>query len=156
LQQATIEHFTMVVIVATPAEILQLGLQVVGISMVGRHETNMERFMAHFGTSPESCSAIFVDLQTTQNATARIAKPDILYFFVALNWLKTYRTEAQTAGTFKLDEKTVRKYVWNYVWAIQALKDQKVRADIGLFCTTTDTLSNTVHLSLILDCLASF
>jgi hypothetical protein len=44
----------MVVIIATPAEILQLGLQVVGIFMVGRHETNMERFMAHFGTSPES------------------------------------------------------------------------------------------------------
>jgi hypothetical protein len=60
---ATIEPFTMVVIVATPAEILQLGLQVVGICMVGRHETNMERFMAHFGTSPESCSAIFVDPQ---------------------------------------------------------------------------------------------
>jgi hypothetical protein len=61
----------MVVIIATPAEILQLGLQVVGICMVGRHETNMERFMAHFGTSPESCSAIFVDLQTTLQRTER-------------------------------------------------------------------------------------
>jgi hypothetical protein len=77
----------MVVAIVNPTDFLQLGLEIVGYSLSRqtiRHKTNVERFMAHFGTSPESCSAIFVDLQTTQIAMARIAKPDILCFFMTL------------------------------------------------------------------------
>ena len=41
-----------------------------------RHETNVKRFMAHYGTSTESGVVLcnFVDLQTTQNVTDQIAK----------------------------------------------------------------------------------
>jgi hypothetical protein len=47
---------------------------------------------------------------------------------MAMYWLKTYQSESVMAGTFKVDEKTVRTYVWKYVLAIQALKEQKVNA----------------------------
>jgi hypothetical protein len=58
----------------------------------------------------------------------RIVKPDIKHFFMTLYWLKTYGSEAQLAGEFNVDEKTVRKWVVKYVDAMQALKGQKVRA----------------------------
>jgi hypothetical protein len=130
------------VISIDPADWLRLGLESVGFSSTrqkGHREMNVECFLAHFGASPETCSAIFVDLQTTHIATARIAKPDILYLLMAINWLKTYPTEAQMAGIFKVDEMTVRTHVWKYVRAIQALKGQKVSADRTFM---TDTLSN--------------
>jgi hypothetical protein len=119
----------MVFVNVTHTDMLVIGQELVGFPLDRqsvKHETQMRRFMAHFGTCPVTCAAIFADLQTTANATARLAKPDITYFFMALNWLKTYGTEPQIAGTFKFDEKTVRKWVEKYVKAIQALKDQKV------------------------------
>ena len=66
------------------------------------HTANLRRFAAHFGACPETCSAIFVDFQMTQIATARIAKPQVFDFLMAMFWLKTYPTEHQTAGTFKV------------------------------------------------------
>jgi hypothetical protein len=124
--------FLAMVISISPADWLHLGLEVTGFNSIRqacRDEMKVERFRAHFGASPETCSAIFVDLQTTHIATARIAKPDVLYLLMAINWLKTYQTESQMAGTFKVDEKTVRTHIWKYVRAIQALKGQKVRAN---------------------------
>jgi hypothetical protein len=41
-------------------------------------------------------------------------------------WLKTYPTEHQTPGTFKVGEKTVQNNVWKYIQAIQVLKGMKV------------------------------
>lgn len=136
------------VISISPADWLHLGLDLVGFRstrQVCRHEMNVERYMANFGASPETCSAIFLDLQTTHIPTARIDKPNVQYLLMAINWLKTYRTESQMAGTFKVDEKTVRNQVWKYVRAIQALKGQKVRAN---WTFMADTLSTTFHLSL--------
>ena len=87
---------------------------------------NIERFLAHFGASPETHSAIFSDLQTTQIEAAQIAKPSILHFLMAVYWLKTYPSEPVMAGTFKGDEKTARRtQVWKYVLAIQALRDKR-------------------------------
>jgi hypothetical protein len=128
----------MVVLVAvTPKEWLELGLNIVGFGPIRQnrlHATNVERFVAHFGASPESHSAMFSDLQTTQILeAARIAKPYVFHFLMAMYWLKNYPSESVIAGTFKVDEKTVRTQVWKYVLAIQALKEQKVNA-AGLFC----------------------
>jgi hypothetical protein len=120
----------MAVVVNVPsADWLILGLELVSFSNVREtnHKTNLRRFAAHFGACPEMCSAIFVDLQTTQIAASRITKPQVFYLLMALNWLKTYPTEHQIAVTFKVDEKTVRSNVWKYIWAIQALKGMKVR-----------------------------
>jgi hypothetical protein len=118
-------------IVVTAPQFLRLGLEIVGFPLRrqnGRHETNIQRFRDKFGPSPESCAAIFVDLQTTHIPQAQIAKPNVLYFLMALHWLKTYPTETGTAATFRVDEKTGRKFVWEYVLAVQALKAQKVRS----------------------------
>jgi hypothetical protein len=70
---------------------------------------------------------IFNDLQTTDIPEARNPNSDPLSLLIATHWLKTYPKEAQIAGTFKVDEKTARKYVWKYVQAIAALKGIKVR-----------------------------
>ena len=123
----------MVILLAvTPKEWVELGLQSVGFGPIRQNrlqETNVERFVAHFGASPESHSAMFSDLQTTEIKAARIAKPYILHFLMAMYWLKTYASESVMAGTFKVDEKTARTQVWKYVLAIQALKEQKVNAE---------------------------
>jgi hypothetical protein len=116
----------MVFLDVTHTDMFVLGQALVGFPLIRQsvtHETQMRRFMAHFGTCPVTCAAIFADLQTTPNATARLAKPDITYFFMALHWLKTYGTEAQIAGTFKFDEKTVRNSVKKYVNAAKAVSD---------------------------------
>jgi len=101
-----------------------------------RHETNMDRFLAHYGGHPESMEEIFVDLQTTEIATARINKPNVLHFLMAFNWLRTYGTEEVNSGRFQLDEKTVRTHVWRYVHAIAALKGKKVSFLVGLHSMT--------------------
>ena len=90
--------------------------------------SNTERFLAHFGASPETLCAIFSDLQTTQIEAARIANPSILHFLMTMYWLKTISSEPVMAATFKVDEKTARTQVWKYVLVIQALKEQKVNA----------------------------
>jgi hypothetical protein len=64
---------------------------------------------------PETCSAIFVDFQTTHIATTRIAKPQVFDLLMTLFWLKTYPTKHQTVGTFHVGEKTVRNNVWKYI-----------------------------------------
>jgi hypothetical protein len=122
----------MVLLSISAADILQLGLHAVGFSVQRQHKTrlvtNIMRFRASFGPSPETCSDIFTDLQTTQIVEARIDTPDLIHLLMAMNWLKTYKTEAELAGFFHLDEKTVRKWVWKYTFVIQALKGQKVSA----------------------------
>ena len=109
---------------------LNLGLEIVGFCP-GRQniclKTKLECFRTHFGVSPETLQAIFIDMQTTKITTACIPKPDAFYFLMAFHWLKIYPTEAQCAATFKCDEKTIHGKVWKYVRAIQALKGQKVR-----------------------------
>jgi hypothetical protein len=75
----------------SPEELLVLGLQSVGFGINRQnclHAMKLERFLAHFGASPETHSAIFSDLQTTQIEAARIAKPSIFHFLMAMHWLK--------------------------------------------------------------------
>jgi len=75
----------MVILLVTAEEWLSLGLQSVGFGPIQQNrvdKTNLERFLAHFGASPETHSAIFSDLQTTQIEAARIAKPRISHFLI--------------------------------------------------------------------------
>jgi hypothetical protein len=53
-------------------------------------------------------------------------KPDPIHFFMAMNWLGTYKTEEQLAGNFKVTKKIAQKWIWKYTGAIQALKVVKV------------------------------
>ena len=72
---------------------------------------------------------IWEDLQTTACPEACIdtEKSDADYFLMAIHFLKwCYPTEQQQTGTFKLCEKTARKYAWYFASKVQALKGQKV------------------------------
>ena len=111
-------------------EILLLGLESVGFDERRQQNTcdatNMTRFYASFGAGPKSCIQILESFQKTEVAAASIKNPNITYFFMTLNWMKTYKTETEMAGLFKTDEKRARERIWKYVKAIQALKSQKV------------------------------
>jgi hypothetical protein len=112
----------------TTVEFLELGLEIAGFGGQRQRSVKIKirRFRGHYGISPEACSAVFVDLQTTAIAKARIDKPDIHSFLMALDWLKTYKTEEQMAGAFGNNEKTIRLKVWKYIGAVQAFKRDKV------------------------------
>jgi hypothetical protein len=113
-------------------DFLLLGLRLVGFDDCGHRTTSaatsIRRFRASFGTTPESCSKIFADLQTGAcAAVVTTTKHNAVYFLMALQWLRTYMVEETLAGLYKLTEKTVRTWIWEYTIAIQALKEQKVR-----------------------------
>ena len=115
-----------------PAAWLELGLDFAGFDDRRRmvhHKTNLQRFVAHYGASPEAHSAIFNDFQGTDIPQAHMAKPDPKSLLMATHWLKTYPKESQMSGFWKLDEKTCRNRMWKYVKAIAALKGLKVRTD---------------------------
>jgi hypothetical protein len=99
----------MAVLSISSTDVLTLGHELVGFSRARQndHTANLRRFAAHFGACLEMCSTIFVDFQMTQIATARIAKLQVFNLLMAIFWLKTYPTEHQTVGTFKVGEKTV-------------------------------------------------
>ena len=119
----------MVLVSITEKDCIELGLDAVGFDKRRQRNatTNNTRFCACYGAGPKSCVKILEDLQTTGNVEARINEPNLIDFLMAMNWLKTYKTESELAGLFNVDEKTSRKWVWKYVKAIRALKHQKVR-----------------------------
>ena len=112
-------------------DFLKYGLEMVGMSTNRQNRTceptKLERFRSHYGCGPTACRKIFRDLQRTNIASARIDNPDYHHFLVALNWLATYKKEAEMATFFDMDEKTSRKKVKKYVSAIAALKKTKIR-----------------------------
>lgn len=117
----------------TPDEWQRLGLGYVGFSVSHQNccdRTNSERFQAHYGVGPATLDAVFVDLQTTNIAAARIAKPKLKYFLMTMYWCKTYPTEAAVAGVFNVNEKTVRDRIKEYLNAMAALKGMKVRRNV--------------------------
>jgi hypothetical protein len=67
------------------AEILVVGLGILGYKNKRCNATEIRRFRAHFGASAASCSAIFWALQTAQIQAARVDKPDPFYLLMTLN-----------------------------------------------------------------------
>jgi len=126
----------MVLIHIPPDRFAFLALTLMGFRLeneaAARTKNNVDRFLSCFGTTPEAASAIFDDLQTTTIQQARIESKDIKfkYFVMTFNWLKSYKTEHENAGSFKCHEDTVRDWTWFYVKRIQALKEVKIRWDV--------------------------
>ena len=112
-------------------DMLTLGLNFVGFTphRANKHSanTNKNHFERAFGASTKACCALYHDLQVFDLGLAAIAKPKLTYFLLALHWLRRYPTEGANAGISGLDEDTVRKWVWIYCAAIQALKRYKLR-----------------------------
>lgn len=122
----------MTVLVVSADDFLLLGLHINGFrgSDTACGATNIRRFRATFGATPESCSKIFADLQiNVAPATIMIKKHNASYFLMTLQWLRNYMVEETLAGTYNVTEKTVRKWIWDYINAVQALKEKKVRRE---------------------------
>jgi hypothetical protein len=111
---------------ATPdAKTIQAtGLEMIGVSPHRQQKTcaatNMARFRSSFSCCPDACRQLFHDLRS-------LVRPNIMYFLLALFWMTTYETESNMASLFNLDEKTVRKWCWEYVQSIESLALEKVR-----------------------------
>jgi hypothetical protein len=112
----------------SPDDVLKLGLKFVGFnetrqSKVGKKK-NIERFRAFFGIGYAGVAVLLKDLQSSERT--RVHKLDLKYFFLALNYLKTYNTELVMSGWWDLHEDTVHQWSWFYIKKIQQLKEEKV------------------------------
>jgi hypothetical protein len=120
--------------IITPDEFLFLGLKLVGYKRrrirSAKKKTNIDRFVAHFGSVPCICASIWEDFQTTQVIEARVPVEDlnVEYFLalMALHHLKRYPTEGEREAIFDVSKKWGRNKVWFYVEKVQALKAQKI------------------------------
>jgi len=120
----------MVLLHFTTAQFQRLGLELAGFEIHRqanvRLQTNTKRFRSCCGISPEACSELFGDFQTTGMPAARIDGPKAVHILMALNWLTNHRKEAELACTFKMDKKTARGHIWRCTIAIAALKGVKI------------------------------
>jgi hypothetical protein len=87
-------------------EILSIGLTVMNFHR-GRQEnvcreTNLDRFLSHYGSNPAVYAQIWEDLQTTEIEDARIdaatAKNGLQHFLMAIHFLKCYPTRRVQEG----------------------------------------------------------
>jgi len=86
--------------------------------------SKVTRFKACYGMMPQAVAQLWEDLLTEE-----IIDPDeltIIRFLMGLFHLKCYLTEVVQSAIFKCGVKTVRKYNWMVVQAIQALKAKKI------------------------------
>ena len=119
-------------VILTPKEVLEIGLRLVNYSegRINRAkiQTNTTRFKSHFGVNQIVAAQVFEDLQTSPNEDARLdeKKISIEYFLQALNFLYAYNTEKRREPMFDLSPKTMRDWVWYYVYKIRALKQEKI------------------------------
>jgi hypothetical protein len=118
------------VVDADANEMLTVGLNFIGFppgrSINHSEKTNLGHFQSAYGIEPNVCSIIFRDIQQYDLGQSTINKPKVSYFLMTLYWLKRYPVESISAGIFGYHEDTVRKWVWTYSRAIQALKPYKV------------------------------
>ena len=97
----------------SPEEILQLGLSLVGFN--GKRQgrtcaaTNQSRFPTAFGVSPPAISKMLTNIQKIDINHCGIKKVNLEILLISVNWLSSYKTEKEMAGSFDVDEKTARK-----------------------------------------------
>lgn len=109
-----------------PDALQRAGLQWVGFEFERQQvaeQTNLRRFLRHFGADPVTLCSIFNDLEQNEKKTI-----DPQRFLMTLYWFKSHAREANISAMFKYDEKTVLKVIWEYAEKIRSLKAQKVRS----------------------------
>jgi hypothetical protein len=100
-----------------------------GMEYIGRsrdspiNQKNMERYRAHFGTSPGVCALLWNEICTI--VPRKYCFKHILW---GLMFLKVYATESVLAGKIGVDEDTFRDHVWVVVRAIASCKPRLVRS----------------------------
>ena len=88
--------------------------------------SELELFRNHYGSNPVVYTAICNDLQTTDDPEAHVNVVNILYFLMAVHFLKVYPTELTLSSIFGVSNRTARSWTWYYLRKIQALKSSKV------------------------------
>lgn len=112
------------IILAKPEDIEALGLKIVYglVTSTTSERLRSERFRGHYGVSPATYAAIFIDLQKmTPNFVPNLEKLLLVGRFLFL-----YESRVVLAGATGLDEGTVAKWTWEYLHLLQRLKEQKV------------------------------
>lgn len=113
-------------------EMLQEGLFHAGVPYKRQDnatkKTNIDRFTTLYGSQPHVYAKIWADLQTTSYDQARIdgCNDSLKGFFIALHFLKRYRTEKESSLIFSCSPTTINKYRWYYITHIRHLKQQKI------------------------------
>lgn len=127
-----------------PEDVMSMGLRLVGfddrrIQNAG-DILNHRRFRAWYGSNPNVYATLWEDLLTTDNVEARLPtklmgrQAAFNHFLMCLHFLKAYPVEEHRAATFKVCERTSRKWTWYYVQRIAALKEQKVSFEGAYTC----------------------
>ena len=134
----------MVHFIVTADFMLMQGLLMVGfdhhrIQKVLRN-TNVMRFRSFYGSDPIVYAKIWNDLHDDTNEAAFIntSTATLRHFFMGLFFLKCYPNQTHMAATFRVCEKTARKWCWYFLSKIQALKHTKVNKHNKIaitFCT---------------------
>jgi hypothetical protein len=104
---------------------------VVGCVLMGRNAdlaaaAISRRFRANFGVGPVVCNVAWKMLR--DNGQTNGAEPKHLLY--ALKWLKIYGTESVLAGDLRIDEKTLRKWVWRFVYCLSNFESDVVRPSL--------------------------
>ena len=111
-------------------EFMALGMHLIGSPNWKRRkeDTNVEAFVTHFGASPKVCATIWLDLQTTAEASICIgAKDSPLYLLLGLRYLKAYPKDAELCGFFCISSKrTMTKWRDVYIAKMAKLLENKV------------------------------
>ena len=109
-----------------------LGLQLAGFSeeTIARtnRATNTNRLKDFCYAGKKSLEKLYCDIQNPDLGEYQIRNPNPVDLIYSLYFLKKYPTSHELAGRWGTGtEKTVRRKVWTYIHAIQALKEKKIR-----------------------------
>mgnify|MGYP005846334489 CR=1 FL=1 len=125
----------MVLNIYTEGEVSFHGLQKVGYDQAKqakvKEPTRLRRFKKHFGASPKVVGLVWEELQTTDNALAKLAPDENTQkhfdlFLMCFFYLKTYPIEETLASRFQIHEQTARKWIRHFVNKIAELHNEKV------------------------------
>lgn len=109
---------------------LAIGLSQIGFSSSqvenAPKNTNNSRFLSAYGASSKVCCCIYEDIKNLDIHHSGISNPKPYLLLICLHWLKRYPVEHMMSAMFAMNEDTVRKWIWIYCAAIQALKPSKV------------------------------
>lgn len=126
----------------SPDEVLQRGLDLAGFNARRQanvnHKKNLSRFRTHYASDPSIYAILLVKLQETENDAARVSfDPEedkrvkrigadglLKYFFMAIHFLACYPKEEEAEATFGCSNRTWRKWVWEIVEKIALLKPE--------------------------------
>jgi hypothetical protein len=134
----------------TPGQVHYLGITVIhrlaelpGDFKASGNRIKYDRFRQLYGVDPETVVQVMRDIRTQAPAPYRIEAPKEADLLMTLEWLRTKKGLVDLRGLYTGDPKTIMKYTWKYIRAIQSLKALKIlfrRPDGVVEARTVDCL----------------